>query len=355
LAVDAVLAVADRPRHMVDLNDVKVVTRVGGTMDDTELIDGLVFPKAASSKANGPKIVKNAKIALIQFCLSAPKTDIENNVVISEYSAMDRILREERKYILGMCKKIKKSGCNVLLIQKSILRDAVNDLSLHFLAKLGIMVITDIERTDVEFICKTVDCLPVANIDSMQDCKLGTAALCEESDVGGSGPVVKITGIENPGRTVSILIRGSNSLVLEEAERSLHDALCVVRSIVKKNFLIAGGGAPETTIAVRLMQVAKTMLGKDGYCIRAYAEALELIPYTLAENAGMHPIAIVTELRARHAAGETSAGINVRCGAITNMVEEKVLQPLLVSTSALSLATETVRMILKIDDLVGAR
>jgi T-complex protein 1 subunit delta len=356
LAVDAVLRVVDPNNEAgVDLNDVKIVTRVGGTMDDTEMVDGLVFPKAASGKANGVKSIKNAKVGLIQFCLSAPKTDVENNVVISEYSAMDRILREERKYILSMCKKIKKSGCNVLLIQKSILRDAVNDLSLHFLAKLGIMVVKDIERSDVEFICKTLNCRPVAHVDNMEASKLGSAALCEEVDVGGSGPVVKITGIVNPGRTVSILIRGSNNLVLEEADRSLHDALCVVRSIVKKHFLIPGGGAPETAVAVELMRRAKSIVGKDSYCLRAYAEALEVVPYTLAENAGMHPIAIVTELRAQHAAGAHGMGINVRKGAVTDMVEEKVLQPLLVSLSALSLATETVRMILKIDDLVAVR
>jgi T-complex protein 1 subunit delta len=356
LAVDAVLKIVDPlSPSTVDLNDIKIVTRIGGTMDDTEMVDGLVFPRAAAAKATGPKEIRNAKIGLIQFCLSAPKTNIENNVIISEYSAMDRILREERKYILGLCKKIKKSGCNVLLVQKSILRDATNDLSLHFLAKLGIMVVTNIERSDVEFICKTAGCTPVADIDSMEPSKLGTAALAAEVNIAGSGPVVKITGIENHGKTVSVLIRGSNQLVLEEADRSLHDALCVVRSIVKKNFLIAGGGAPETAVAVKLMQKAKTVPGKDSYCLRAYAEALEVIPYTLAENAGMHPIAIVTELRARHAAGEHTMGINVRCGAITNMQEEKVLQPLLVTLSSLSLATETVRMILKIDDLVATR
>ncbi len=159
----------------------------------------------------------------------------------------------------------------------------------------------------------------------------------------------------NVGKTVSICIRGSNKLVLGEAERSLHDALCVVRSLVKLRFMIAGGGAPETEVSLRLAAWSKTLPGLESYCVRAFADALEVIPYTLAENAGMHPIAIVTELRKRHADGETTAGINVSKGTISDIRQERVLQPLLVSVSAIRLATETVRMILKIDDLVMSR
>ena len=156
LAVDAMLSVIDPSTATnVDLRDISVCKKLGGTIDDTEIVNGLVFTKKAAHAAGGPTRVTNAKIGLIQFCLSAPKTDIEQNVIVSDYSQMDRILKEERKYILDLCKKIQKSGCNVLLIQKSILRDAVNDLSLHFLAKMKIMVIKDVERDDVEFICKT--------------------------------------------------------------------------------------------------------------------------------------------------------------------------------------------------------
>ena len=356
IAVDAVLRVIDPDTATnVDLNeDIRVVSQVGGTVDDTELVDGLVFTNKASHAGGAPTRVENAKIGLIQFCLSAPKTDIENSVVVSEYSAMDRILREERKYILKLCKKIKKSGCNVLLVQKSILRDAVNDLSLHFLAKMKILVIKDIERADIEFIAKTVGCRPVAHIDSFTEDKLGSANLVEEVSAG-SGKVVKVTGVPNPGRTVSVLVRGSNKLVLGEAERSLHDALCVMRSIVKKRFVIVGGGAPEIEVAMQLAKFAKTLRGMQQYCVKAFAEALEVGPYTLAENAGLHPIAIVTELRNRHEQGAKFAGINVRRGCISNLLSEKILQPLLVNTSSIQLASEAVRMILKIDDLVGSR
>jgi T-complex protein 1 subunit delta len=218
IAVEAVLSIIDAATAVnVDLNDVKIVKQVGGTMEDTELVRGLVLEKGAKHTANGPAKMENAKIALIQFCLSAPKTDMENNVVVSDYAAMDRILREERNYILDMCKKIKKSGCNVLLIQKSILRDAYNDLSLHFLAKLGIMVVTDIERTDIDFISRTLKLLPVAHVDHFTNEKLGQASLVEEVTIAGStSRVVKFTGIVNMGRTTTILMRGSNKFVNDD-------------------------------------------------------------------------------------------------------------------------------------------
>jgi len=355
LAVDAMLSIIDPATATnVDLRDISVVKKMGGTIDDTELIHGLVFTQKSSHAAGGPTKVANAKIGLIQFCLSAPKTDIEQNVVVSDYSQMDRILKEERKYILDMCKKIQKSGCNVLLIQKSILRDAVNELSLHFLAKMKIMVIKDVDREEVEFICKTIGCLPIASIDSFHAEKLGKADMVQEVSTG-DGKVVTITGVANVGRTVSLLCKGSNKLVLDESERSLHDALCVLRCLVKKRFLTPGGGAPEMRISYELSKFANTLTGMQQYCVRQFAEALEVVPYTLAENAGLDAISVVTDLRNRHAAGEVSAGINVRKGRVTNILEENVVVPLLVHVSAITLATECVRLILKIDDIVITR
>ncbi|GAB0495927.1 hypothetical protein MMPV_007237 [Pyropia vietnamensis] len=343
---------------VVDLNNVRTVKKLGGTIDDTSLVDGLLLTqRAATGGSAGVRRVANAKVALLQFCLSPPKTDVENSVVVQDYAAMDRILREERQYILGLCKKIKASGANVLLIQKSILRDAVTELSLHFLAKLKIMVVTDIERGEVEFVCKSLGCLPVASIDALKADKLGKVDLVEEISLG-SDKAVRLSGVTLPAgvpRTVSLLVRGSNNLMLDEAERSLHDALCVVRSLVHRRFLIPGGGAPETQVSVALAKASKGMSGMQAYCVKAYAEALEVVPFTLSENAGLNPIEIVTELRRRHAAGETTAGINVRKGSVTDIAEENVLMPLLVISSALGLATESVRMILKIDDIVMVR
>ncbi len=236
---------------------------------------------------------------------------MENQIVVNDYRQMDKILKEERQYLLNICKKIKKSGCNVLLIQKSILRDAVNDLALHFLAKLKIMTVKDIEREEVEFICKSTGCKPIADIDHFTEEKLGYAELVEEVESVGAR-VVKFTGIKNTGKTVSVVVHGANNLVLEEADRSLHDALCVIRCLVKKKALIAGGGAPEVEVSQRLMDYSKTITGMQAYCFQAFAEALEVIPTTLAENAGLNPIRIVTELRNMHAKGDKTAGINVR-------------------------------------------
>ncbi|XP_030284658.1 T-complex protein 1 subunit delta [Sparus aurata] len=354
MSVDAVMRVIDPATATgVDLQDIKIIKKLGGTIDDCEMVEGLVLnQRVANSSVTR---VEKAKIGLIQFCLSPPKTDMDNQIVVSDYAQMDRVLREERAYILNMVKQIKKAGCNVLLIQKSILRDALSDLALHFLNKMKIMVVKEIEREDIEFICKTLGTKPIAHIDHFTPEMLGTAELAEEVSLDGSGKLVKITGCASPGKTVSIVVRGSNKLVIEEAERSIHDALCVIRCLVKKRALIAGGGAPEIELAVRLAEYSRTLGGMEAYCVRAYSDSLEVIPSTLAENAGLNPISTVTELRNRHAQGDKMAGINVRKGGISNILEELVVQPLLVSISALTLATETVRSILKIDDVVNTR
>ncbi|XP_076293683.1 chaperonin containing TCP1 subunit 4 [Lasioglossum baleicum] len=351
LAVDAVLKLAKDSKNNVDLNNIKVIKKLGGTVEDTELVEGLLFTQK-SCNVNGPKRIEKAKIGLIQFCISPPKTDMDHNVVVSDYAAMDRVLKEERAYILNIVKQIKKSGCNVLLVQKSILRDAVSDLAIHFLDKIKVMVVKDIEREDIPFICKTLGCKPIASLDHFVAENLVNAELCEEVMTGNS-KFVKVTKIQNQGPTVTILVRGSNKLVLEEAGRSLHDALCVIRCLVKHQTLIPGGGASEIEIALKLAEYAQSLKDVHAYCVKAFADAFEIIPSTLAENAGLNPIATVTELRNRHAKGEQTAGINVRKGAITNIIDENVIQPVLVSMSAIKLASETVRSILKIDDIVN--
>lgn len=379
MAVDAVLQVTDPSSKNVDLRNIRLIKRVGGTIDDTELVNGLVLTQPAIKSAGGPTRMEKAKIAMIQFQLSPPKPDLENHVVVTDYRQMDKILKEERAYLLNMCKTIKKAKCNVVLIQKSILRDAVNDLSLHFLAKLGIMVVKDIERDDVEFVCKTLGCSPIADIESFSEERLGSATLVEEVEASGSR-VIKFTGAPGSGTnsvvkdvaeaaaaagtreghvagkssTVSIICRGANQLILDESERSLHDALCVIRCLVKERALIAGGGAPETEISRTLSKEARGLEGTEAFCWREFAEAMEVIPTTLAENAGLNSIQVVTELRARHEAGETTAGISIRRGT-ANIVEEHVLQPVLVSSSAVTLAAECVKSILRIDDIAFSR
>lgn len=430
IAVDAMLRLIDpQTSTNVDLRDVAIVKKLGGTIDDTELVDGLVFTQKAVKVAGGPTRVANAKIGLIQFCLSPPKTDIDQSVVVSDYAQMDRILKEERKYLLDMCKQIAKTGCNVLLVQKSILRDAVTDLSLHFLAKLKVLVVTDIERDDVDFICKTVGCHPIASIESFVPEKLGRADSVAEEATPDS-KIVRVTGVPNPGKTVTIFVRASNRMVLDEVRRRAAAAAAASTARPRPSWY-----APRPrfsrrcrlppSCAVLLMRARLTAQSttRSACCAassrsgcsrpaaarprrrpptsspntptrwaaprptassssrrrsrwgestpaRAACTPAELtsalaaarpapsaqsVPYTLAENAGLSAINMVTELRNRHAAGETSAGINVRKGQICDILEEGVVVPCLVYTSAIALATECVRMILKIDDIVVTR
>lgn len=254
MAVDAVLKIIDKATaENVDLKNIHVSKKLGGTIDESELINGLCFvDKKASHLAGGPTRIENAKIALVQFPISAPKSDMESSVTVGNDSAMDRIIKEERQYILGIIKKIIASGANVLLLQKSILREAISDLALHFLAKKKIMVIKDIDRNDIDFISKTIGATPVAHVDQLKAEKLGAAGLVEEVSAGGAAKIVKVTECPNQGKTVSILMRGSNQLVLDEADRSLHDALCVVRALVKKRSLVPGGACVEMEVAHQL-------------------------------------------------------------------------------------------------------
>lgn len=357
MAVQAVLKIKQSfvGKDNVDLKNIRLIKKLGGTLDESHLVEGLVLDTKFCSDF-GSKRIEKAKIGLIQFCISPPKTDMDNQVVITDYTQMDRVLREERNYILNIVKQIKKSGCNVLLVQKSILRDALSDLALHFLGKTKIAVVKDVEREDIDFITKTLGCRPIASLDHFTSDMLASADLVEEVT---SAKYIKITGIQpnamnQVSKTVNILIRGSNKLVIEEAERSLHDALCVVRCLVKSPFLIPGGGAPEIHLAQHLKKISQETVGLKAACYKAFAESLEVIPYTLAENAGLNPIDTITKLNQKHANGEKNYGINIRTGNVTDMLAETVLHPLLVVTSAVSLAAETARSILKIDDLINS-
>ncbi|KAJ8519507.1 hypothetical protein ONZ45_g3580 [Pleurotus djamor] len=291
IAVDAVTRLVTSTSSNVDLRDIRIVKKVGGTIEDTELVDGVVLNQNVVTAAGGPTRMEKAKIAIIQFQLSAPKPDMDNTVVINDYRQMDKVIKEGRQYLLNICKKIKKANCNVLLIQKSILRDAVDDTSLNFLKRLNILAVKDVERDEIEFLSKSFGCKPIADIEAFTEDKLGYADLVEETSQSG----------------------------------------------------------------VKAVRITGSLSGMEAYCFQAYADALEVIPITLAENAGLNPIAIVTELRNRHALGERNAGINVRKGLISNILEEDVVQPLLVSTSAVELATETICLLLKIDDYVQTR
>lgn len=278
---------------------------------------------------------------------------MDSNVIVTDYAQMDRILKEERVYILKICKTIQKSGCNVILLQKSILRDAITEIGLHLLTKMGISVIKNVERDEIEYICRNLGCRAIASVDHFVSSNLATVDVVEEIYTG-CDKYVKFTGCKGNLKTASVIIRGSNQLVIDEADRSLHDALCVVRSLVKSRHQIAGGGAPETEVSIRLMQYSQTLAGVDALCVRSFAEALEVIPSTLAENAGLNSVLIMTELRKMHANGMKNSGINVLKSKVEDVYSSNIVQPLLVSTSAFKLATEATRCVLKIDDMVQA-
>jgi T-complex protein 1 subunit delta len=350
LAVDAVLRVFDGKN--VDLKDVRVVQKVGGVLDDSELIDGIVFEHKMLRSAGEPRVIQDAKVALLQFQLSPPKTDMESQVVLSDYDQMDRVQREQRKYILKIVQAIAKTGANVVLLQKSILRDAISDTALTMLQNKKILVVNNIDRNDVDFVCRTIGCKPIASVEGLSADKLGFAGRVEELQTPG-GAIVKITGLKQQSRTVSVLLRGSNELIIGEAERSLHDALCVIRSIVYERYLLPGGGAPEVELAVRLAQRADEIGGEIGHCLRVFANSLEIVPYTLAENAGLNPLEVITKLKELHLKGEKAFGVSVKGPA--DMRKEEVLQPFLVTKSALAFASETVRMIMKVDDILATR
>eukprot|EP00792_Barthelona_sp_PAP020_P007770 TRINITY_DN3161_c0_g1_i1.p1 TRINITY_DN3161_c0_g1~~TRINITY_DN3161_c0_g1_i1.p1 ORF type:complete len:547 (+),score=177.95 TRINITY_DN3161_c0_g1_i1:95-1735(+) len=362
LAVEAVTSIIDPALgENVDLNYIRIVKKVGGSVEDTNLVQGLVFSSesidgvAATRVATGPARVENANIGLIQFALSSPKTNMDGNIVISDADAMKRLVDEERRYILKMVKTIKKSGCNVLLVQKNVLREGVSDLALHYLSKVKILVIKDVERKDIDFITRTTGALPIASIDHFSSEKLGFARLVQQRSLDG-GKLVEITGCEGPrveGHTCTISVHGASEYIVDEVERSIHDALCVIRALVKEKALLPGGGSPEIELSHLLYQHSREVSGVNSLCLRAFSEALEIIPTTLAENAGLNPVETITKLRAAHTNGMVYGGLNCDDGEVVDMRELDVVQPLLVNTSSLTLATECVRMLMKIDDIVG--
>ena len=348
LAVDSVLKVADG--KTVDLKDIRVVQKVGGVLDDSEIVDGIVFEHRLLRASGEPRTIKDAKIALIQFQISPPKTDMESQVVLNDYHQMDRVQREQRAYIIKIVNAIAKTGANVVLLQKSVLRDAITDTAHMYLQKKGILVVKDIERDEVDFVCRTLGCKPIASVEGLSADKLGHADEVKEVATTG-GAIVKITGLKQVAKTVTVLLRGSNELMIGEAERSLHDALCVIRSLVYERSLLPGGGASEVEMAVKLAKKADEIGGEIGHCIREFALSLDIVPYTLAENAGLAPLDVVTQMREAHSAGKKNWGVSIHGPA--DMVQENVLQPFLVTKSAISFASETVRMILKVDDILA--
>ena len=348
LAVQAILQVAKKTEegYKVDIDDVKVEKKPGESITDTKLINGIVLDKEIVHPGM-PKRVENAKIALLNCPLEIEKTEFDAKINIDSPEQMDAFLKQEEEMLKEMIKKITATGANVVLCQKGI-----DDMAQHFMAREGILAVRRVKKSDIEKLAKATGGKIVTNLDDLSAADLGYAETVEERKIG-EDKMTFIEGCKHP-KSVTILIRGGTERIVDEAERSIHDALCVVRDIVEEPKILAGGGAPETEVARILREYAETLPGREQLAVQNYAEALEVIPETLAENAGLDPIDILSELRALHEKGEKWAGIEVHDGKVRNMLEANILEPLSVKKQVIKSATEAATMILKIDDIIAA-
>ena len=348
LVVKAILAVAEKDgdKYKADVDDVKVEKKPGESTAETKLIQGIVLDKEIAHSGM-PKRIEKAKIALLDCPLEIEKTEFDAKINIESPEQMDAFLKQEEDMMREMVDKISKSGANVVLCEKGI-----DDMVQHFLARKGIIAVRRNKKSDMEKLAKATGGKIVTNLDSMTSEDLGYAALVEERKIGDD-KMTFIEGCKHP-KAVTILIRGGTQRIVDEAERSVHDALCVVRDVVEEPKIVAGGGAPELEVSRMLKKYAETLPGREQLAVKAFAEALEAVPITLTENAGLDPIDIISDLRARHEKGETWAGIEVNNGKAQDMTRAGVYEPLSVKKQIVKSGTEASTMILKIDDVIAA-
>ena len=348
LTVKAILAVAEKDgdKYKADVDDVKVEKKPGESTRETKLIQGVVLDKEIAHSGM-PKRVEKAKIALLDCPLEIEKTEFDAKINIESPEQMDAFLKQEEDMLRDMAEKIAKTGANVVLCEKGI-----DDMVQHFLARKGILAVRRNKKSDMEKLAKATGGKIVTNLDGMTSADLGYAALVEERKIGDD-KMTFIEGCKHP-KAVTILIRGGTQRIVDEAERSVHDALCVVRDVVEEPKIVAGGGAPELEVSRMLKKYAETLPGREQLAVKAFAEALEAVPITLAENAGLDPIDIISDLRARHEKGETWAGIEVNNGKTQDMAKAGVYEPLAVKKQIVKSATEASTMILKIDDVIAS-
>jgi thermosome len=348
IAVKAILAVAEKEgnTYKVDVEDVKVEKKTGESLKDTSLINGIVLDKEIAHSGM-PKRVEKAKIALLDTSLEIEKTEFDAKINIETPDQIEAFLDQEEAMLKGMVEKIVAAGANVVVCQKGI-----DDMVQHFLARKGIVAIRRAKKSDMEKLAKATGGKIVTKLDNIKSADLGFAALVEERRIGDD-KMTFIEGCKHP-RAVTLLIRGGTSRMTAEAERSVHDALCVIRDILEEPKVVAGGSAPELEMANALKKYAETLPGREQLAVKIFAEALEAVTITLTENAGLDPIDILSELRSRHEKGEKWAGIEVLGGKVQDMSKKGVFEPITVKKQILKSATEAASMILKIDDVIAA-
>jgi thermosome len=348
LAVNAILQVAEKTAegYKVDIDDVKVEKKPGESLTDTALIKGIVLDKEIVHPGM-PKRVEDAKIALVDAPLEVEKTEFDAKINIENPEQMKAFLDEEEKMLKDMTDKVANSGANVLLCEKGI-----DDVAQHYLAKKGILAVRRVKQSDMEKLVKATGGKVVSNVNDLRPEDLGFAKLVEERKVADD-KMTFVEGSKNP-KAVTILVRGGSERLVDEAERAIHDALCVVRDVVLDPRVVAGGGAPEAEVARRLREHAQKLSGKEQLAVIAFGEALETLPTALAENAGMDPIDILVQLRVAHEKGQLWAGVDVNESKVADLKERGILEPLGVKIQVIKSAAEAAGMILKIDDVIAA-
>ena len=348
LAVNAILQVAEKTPdgYKVDIDDVKVEKKPGESLTDTTLIKGIVLDKEIVHPGM-PKRVEDAKIALVDAPLEVEKTEFDAKINIENPEQMKSFLDEEEKMLKDMTDKVANSGANVLLCEKGI-----DDVAQHYLAKKGILAVRRVKQSDMEKLVKATGGKVVSNVNDLRPEDLGFAKLVEERKVADD-KMTFVEGSKNP-KAVTILVRGGSERLVDEAERAIHDALCVVRDVVLDPRVVGGGGAPEAEVARRLREHAQKLSGKEQLAVIAFGEALETLPTALAENAGMDPIDILVQLRVAHEKGQLWAGVDVNESKVADLKERGILEPVGVKIQVIKSAAEAAGMILKIDDVIAA-
>ncbi len=349
ISVKAVKRVAEKmgDRWVADVDSIQIIKKQGGSIDNTELIDGVVLDKEKVHPGM-PKKVEDAKIALINVALEVKKPEIDASIQIKSPDAIHEFLEQEERLIKDMVDKIKSTGANVVLCQKGI-----DDLAQHFLAKAGIYAVRRVKKSDMEKLSRATGARIVTNLDDLSAEDLGHAKVVEERKIGDDH-MTFVMGCENP-KSVSILIRGGTEHVVDEIERSIKDSLYVVAKAIEDGKYVTGGGSSAVELSLRLREYAPSVGGREQLAIEKFADSLEILPRSLAENAGLDPIEMLIQLRKAHKDGKVTHGVNVYSGKVEDMEAIGVIEPIRVGKQAINSATDAAIMILRIDDVVASK
>ena len=348
VVVDAVMSVAAKAKDgstTVDLDNIKVEKKAGGSIHDTQIVKGIVLDKEIVHSGM-PSKVEGAKIALVDTALEIEKTEMSSEIRITDPAQMQMFLEEENRMLKEMIEKIKQTGASVVICQKGI-----DDIAQHYLAKHGMMAVRRVKESDMTKLAKASGGRVISNIDDLSSGDLGAADVVQQKKVE-SDKWVFIEGCKD-ARSVSLLIRGGSQRVVDEVDRSIHDALMVTKDVIEKPAIVAGGGAPEAYAAAQLKTWADSFDGREQLAVKKFAEALESIPLTISENAGMDPIDTMATLRARQGQGNKWTGIDARNTEIADMLKKSIVEPVAVKEQIIKSATEAACMILRIDDVIA--